>query len=115
MEGENPHSYRPSLSSSLRPATIRPTKRKKELVPSLHFAMMKKTSGRKKASGTAAAAADGTAAGNLKKVHGDWQRSSMTERHLEALRRDRHLPSLEKMKTRAPGDEVTPTPKMTNA
>ena len=70
--------------------------------------MMKKTSGKKKASGTAAAttAADVTVAGDLKKVHGDWQRSSVTERHLEALRCDGHLPSLETMKTRAPGDEV---------
>ena len=66
--------------------------------------MMKKTSGRKKVSGTAADVTI-TVAGDLKKVHGDWQRSSVTERHLEALRRDGHLPSLEKMKTRAPGDE----------
>ena len=72
--------------------------------------MMKKISGKKKTSGTAAAA-DTTAAGDLKKVHGDWQRSSVTKRHLEALLRDGHLPSLEKMKTRALGDEVTPRPR----
>ena len=72
--------------------------------------MMKKTSGRKKAPGTAAAA-DGTTAGDLKKIHGNWQRSSVTERQLEVLRRDGHLSSLEKMTTRAPSDEVTPRPK----
>ena len=37
-----------------------------------HATMTKKTSGKKKATGTAAAAADdATAAGDLKKVHGD--------------------------------------------
>ena len=70
--------------------------------------MMKKTSGKKKASGATAAT---DAAGDLKKVHGNWQRSSVSERQLEALRRDGHMPSLEKMKTRAPSDEVTPRPR----
>ena len=72
--------------------------------------MPKKTSGRpgKKAAGATAAGADAT--GDLKKVHGDWQRSSVTERHLEALRRTGHLLSSQKMKTCAPGDEVIPRP-----
>ena len=57
--------------------------------------MTKKTSG-KKTTGTSTAAA-ATAAGDLKKVHCGWQRSSVTERQLEGLRRDGFLPSLEKM------------------
>ena len=75
--------------------------------------MTKKTSG-KKATGTSAAAtttAATTATGDLKKVHDDWQRLSVTERHLDGLRHDIYLPSLEKMKTRAPGDEVSPRPR----
>ena len=72
--------------------------------------MMKKISGKKKASGAAAATAT-DAAGDLKKVRGDWQRSSVTERQLEALRRDGVLPPLEKMATRVPGDEVAPHPR----
>ena len=69
--------------------------------------MTKKTSAKRT---TGAAAADATTASDLKKVHGNWQRSSMTERQLEVLRRGSHLPPLEKMKTRAPGDEVSPRP-----
>ena len=69
--------------------------------------MTKKTSV-KKATGTSTAAAAATAAGDLKKVHGDWQRSSVTERHLDGLCRDGYLPSLKKMKMRAPGYEVSP-------
>ena len=65
---------------------------------------MKKTSGKKRST-SAAAAGTGTA-GGLKRIHGDWQRSSVNERQLEALRRDGFLPPLEKMATRAPGDEV---------
>ena len=51
--------------------------------------MTNKISG-KKAIGTSAAAstADATAAGDLKKVHDDWQRSSLTERQLDALCHD---------------------------
>ena len=75
---------------------------------------MTKKAGTRKATTTsttaAATAADSTAAGGLKRVHGDWQQSSVNERQLETLRRDDYLPSLEKMKTRAPGDEVSPRP-----
>ena len=73
--------------------------------------MPKKTSGSsgKKAAGTAIASAGAT--NDLKKVYGDWQWSSVTERQLDLLRRDGHLPSTEKMKTRAPEDEVIPRPK----
>ena len=46
-----------------------------------------------------------------KRVGGDWQRSSVTERQLEVLRRDGFLPSMEKMATRAPSDEVAPHPR----
>ena len=70
---------------------------------------MKNTTGKKK-SASATVAAAGTA-GGLKKVHGDWQRSSVDERQLDALRRDGLLPPLEKMATRAPGDEVAPHPR----
>ena len=70
---------------------------------------MKKVSGKKRSTG-ASAAGTGTA-GGLKKIRGDWQRSSVDERQLEALRRDGLLPPLDKMATRAPGDEVTPRPR----
>ena len=69
---------------------------------------MKKTTGKKK-SASAAAAGTGTA-GGLQRVHSDWQRSSVNERQLEALRRDGLLPPLEKMATQAPGDEMAPRP-----
>ena len=73
--------------------------------------MMTKKAGTRKYATTStatatAAAADSTAAGGLKRVHGDWQRSSVNERQLETLRRDGYLSSLDKMKTRAPGGEV---------
>ena len=70
---------------------------------------MKKIPGKKRSTG-AAATGTGTA-GGLKKIHGDWQRSSVNECQLEALRRDGLLPPLEKMATRAPGDEVAPHPR----
>ena len=54
--------------------------------------MTKKTSGKKTTGTSAAAAAATTAAGDLKKVHGDWQRLSVTKRHLGGLRRDGYLP-----------------------
>ena len=65
--------------------------------------MTKKTSGKpgKKAAGATAGATD-----KLKKFYGDLQRSSVTERHLDLLRRDGHLASTRKMKTHVPGDEV---------
>ena len=50
-------------------------------------------------------ATDSAVAGGLKRVHGDWQRSSVTERQLEVLCRDGFLSSLEKMATR-----LLPTP-----
>ena len=59
---------------------------------------------------TSGAATGASAAGPLKKAYGDWQKSSVSERHLDASRREGHLPSLEKMKTRAPGDKVIPRP-----
>ena len=70
---------------------------------------MKNTTGKKK-SASAAAAAAGTA-GGLKKVHGDWQRSSVDERQLEALHRDGFLPPLERIAMRPSGDEVAPYPR----
>ena len=86
----------------LHPAAVLPANTESKRAPfPPRCTMMKKTSGKKKASGAAAATATDTT-GDLKKVHGNWQRSSVTERQLEALRRDGHMPSLEKMKTRAP-------------
>ena len=70
---------------------------------------MKKISGKKRSTG-ASAAGTGTA-GGLKKIRGDWQRSPVDERQMEALRRDSLLPPLDKMATRAPGDEVAPRPR----
>ena len=70
---------------------------------------MKKTTGKKRST-SSAAAGTGTADG-LKRVHGDWQRLSVNERQLEVLRRDGFLSPLEKMATRAPGDEVAPYPR----
>ena len=67
---------------------------------------MKKTTGKK--SSTSAATVGTGAAGGLKRVHGDWQRSSVNECQLEVLRCDSFLPPLERMATRAPGDEVSP-------
>ena len=77
--------------------------------------MTKRTSG-KRTTGAAApaastAAVDAAAAGDLKRVHGKWQRSSVTEHQLEVLRCDDYLPSPEKIKARAPSDEVSPRPR----
>ena len=102
----------PCSSLLLRSASVLPAKnRPPENSTSPRATMTKKTTGKKTAGKSAAAAAIVTAAGDLKKVHGDWQRSSMTERQLEGLRRDGFQPLLEKMKTRAPGDEVSPRPR----
>ena len=70
---------------------------------------MKKTTGKKRSANSAATGP--STAGGLKKIRGDWQRSSVTERQLEALRCDGVLPPLEKMATRVPGDEVAPHPR----
>ena len=72
---------------------------------------MKKVSGKKRSTGASAAGTGTGTAGGLKKIRGDWQGSSVDERQLEALRRDGLLPPLDKMATRAPGDEVAPRPR----
>ena len=50
---------------------------------------MKKTTGKKRAASSAATGP--STAGGLKRIRSDWQRSSVTERQLEVLRRDGFL------------------------
>ena len=48
---------------------------------------------------------------SLKKVDGDWGESSVKAQELEDLRERGLLPSLEEMKTRAPGKDTVPSPR----
>ena len=106
---EIPHSHRLPLSSSLRSIA---TSRIKRLTLLCLLAVMGKTTGTKKGKKSAGGAAASTgAASDLEKNYRGWQQSSVNECQLDSLKQEGLLPLVEKMKTRAPGDEVIPCPK----
>ena len=72
--------------------------------------MPKKAGSKRKATEGAAVGSGSAATADLKKVHGDWVRSTVTERQLVGLRLDRTLPPMLLAKTRAPGNEIVPRP-----
>ena len=71
---------------------------------------MNKTGSKRKATEGAAGGSGSAAASDLKKVHDDWVRSSVTERQLDGLCRDGTLPPAKQVKTRAPGNEIVSRP-----
>ena len=90
------------------------TKPGKKVATAASSAAAAATSGKNKRGGATASAAANVGAGSadtLKKVPGDWVKSTVKAQHFEVLREEGLLPPAAQLAVRAPGKETVPQPR----